>query len=85
MLRRDSPKPGDAFEKVGTRNEVWRLERYLDASGLPPHVVLRRATARRDTIVVSLAALMDRHLYRPSAVASAAPDSPVVPKAASGA
>ena len=63
MIKKNLPREGYVFEKVGGPGRLWIVDRFLDVASMPLHVVLRRVNVPKDTIVVSMDALQDRRFY----------------------
>jgi hypothetical protein len=56
---------GDRFTKVGSfRMPVWTVAKIYQYPSEPPHASLTREGALRDSITVSVPALIDSSLFR---------------------
>ncbi|MBR7158670.1 MAG: hypothetical protein IKD08_03190 [Alphaproteobacteria bacterium] len=58
-------QPGDAFIKVGGIDSVWKVDRILEYTDLPPHIRLIENGGNNRTATVALSALMDTKSWLP--------------------
>lgn len=69
MARRDGPplQLGDRYLKAGDRSgRVWVVIRLWTASDGLPHARMENEGRERETRIISVSALMDRHFYFPA-------------------